>query len=84
VTPENVYRQRKAWARDLLVRTWGRVEELARIAAVVPDEVSGRADQAMREACAIAEEWGLDPRAIVQEASEAAMAAREASRGRAR
>jgi hypothetical protein len=80
VSSASITEERRTWARDLLVRAWRRVETLAGIAAVVPERVRDRADNALRDAVAIAEEWGLDPQAIVNEVAEAAAKDRMAAR----
>jgi hypothetical protein len=72
--------QRKAWARDVVILAWGRVEHLASISAVVPKEVCDLAAAALRDAVAIAEEWGLDPQEICDEVSAAAEKDRRAAR----
>jgi len=71
MSPREIYATRKAWARGLLILSWGRVEALAAIQAVVPAEVRNVADEALRDAVAIAEEWGVDCKEAIESAGAA-------------
>jgi hypothetical protein len=66
MTSEKQYiRDRQAWARGLVIKAWRRVEFLADN-TFVTDEMRDKADDLLRDACALAEEWGLDPQAVLE------------------
>jgi hypothetical protein len=75
-SPEQMAQERKAWAADLLIRAWRRVEICA-TAPAASDKAFDRVNTALVQAVAIAEEWGLDPKAVLEDAYPAEMRARE-------
>lgn len=75
-SPEQMARERKAWAANLLIRAWRRVE-ICPTPPGVSDKAIDRVNTALVQAVAIAEEWGLDPKAVLEDAYPAEMRARE-------
>jgi hypothetical protein len=74
--PHEIERDRKDWARGSLAVAWLKVERLVEIGA--GKEARDRADNELRWAIAVAEEWCLDPQAIVDQVAESAISARKA------
>lgn len=70
-----ITRERKQWARWLLIVAWRRVELAT--SAPISEETKDVLDTALRDAVAIAEEWGLDPQKVLEDEQRA----REAARG---
>ncbi len=77
ISEKQLVRDRQAWARGLVIQAWRRVEFLAGV-GITSGETKDFADDELRKACALAGEWGLDPRAVLRE-DERARA--EAARG---
>lgn len=65
ISEKQLVRDRQAWARGLVIKAWRRVEFLASV-GYTAGEGKELADDALRDACAIAGEWGLDYVAVVQ------------------
>lgn len=66
-SPKQLTSAHQEGAKELLVSAWRRVEICA--CGPVSDRAAKAADRALRDAVAIATEWGLDPQAILEEAA---------------
>jgi hypothetical protein len=68
-----ITQERQAWARGVLIIAWEKVEQTAKVAALLPGESRGTADRAMEavnngllDAVAIVQEWGLDASHVLE------------------
>ncbi len=69
---QQIIRERKAWARGKVTVAWLTVAKVVEDPSLTLEQLHEH-DRAMRDAIAIAQEWTLDPDAIVDELTASEM-----------
>lgn len=64
-----IVRERQEWARGKLIRAWFTITKALESPNLTPEKFKAL-DEAMHHASAIATEWGLNPRDILEELAQ--------------
>jgi hypothetical protein len=69
VSEKQLVRDRQAWARGLVIVAWLKLSKAAEGSYLTLEELE-EFEAGLRHAMAVAGEWGLNPRTIVEEAEQ--------------